>query len=267
MGLKVGDRVTKNQGIASLDQRQLQKTLQKYLNTYSKQRTTFDQTVDSNEEKTIALSQDLRNQAQRLIDQGQNDLNNSVLDVEIQTLARENAYLATPIDGIVTRVDAPKAGMNVSITDQYEIINPDTMYFSAAVDQSDVVKVYEGQRGKIVLDAYPEIQLYGTVSSIGYTPETNETGTNYEVKMILEPNAVLPGVGMSGVAEFIVKQLHNAVAVPIDYVEETEDKAYVYKQIGDTFKKVEVKTGDEYDGMMEIQRGLYDGDVISEIPE
>lgn len=266
VGVKAGDYVKKGANIASLDQRQLEKTLQKYLNTYSKQRQTFEQTVDNNDQLTLSLSQDLRNQAQRLIDQGQSDLNNSVIDVEIQTLAKENTYLVSPIDGVVTRLDAPKAGMNVSITDQYEIINPDTMYFSIAVDQTDVVKMSIGQRGSIVLDAFPEKKLSGTVSSIGYIPESDETGTTYEVKMMLDSYTFIPRVGMTGDVEFVMKELPNAVAVPLEYVEETEDKTYVYKKIDNVFKQVEVTTGPEYDGMVEIKQGVYEGDTISEIP-
>lgn len=266
VGVKEGDYVKKGTTIASLDQRQLEKTLQKYLNTYTKQRQTFEQTVDNNDQLTLSLSQDLRNQAQRIIDQGQSDLNNSVIDVEIQTLAKENTYLVSPIDGVVTRVEAPKAGMNVSITDQYEIINPDTMYFSIAVDQTDVVKMSIGHRGSIVLDAFPEKKLSGTISSIGYIPETDETGTTYEVKMMLDSYTFIPRVGMTGDVEFVMKELPNAVAVPLEYVEETEDKTYVYKKIDNVFKKVEVATGPEYDGMVEIKQGVYEGDTISEIP-
>lgn len=266
VGVKEGDYVKKGTGIASLDQRQLEKTLQKYLNTYSKQRQSFEQTVDNNDQLTLSLSQDLRNQAQRLIDQGQLDLNNTVIDVEVQTLAKENAYLSSPIDGVVTRVDAPKAGMNVSITDQYEIINPDTMYFSIAVDQTDVVKMTIGQRGKIILDAFPDGALYGTVTSIGFIPESDETGTTYEVKMMLDSYSFVPRVGMTGDVEFVMNELPNAIAAPLEYVEETDDKAYVYKKIDSKFQKVEVTLGQEYDGMVEIKQGLYGGDIISEIP-
>ncbi|MBP7966808.1 efflux RND transporter periplasmic adaptor subunit [Candidatus Woesebacteria bacterium] len=266
VGVKEGDYIKKGTAIASLDQRQLEKTLQKYLNTYSKQRQSFEQTVDNNDQLTLSLSQDLRNQAKRLIDQGQFDLNNSVIDVEVQTLAKENAFLISPIDGVLTRVDAPKAGMNVSITDQYEIINPDTMYFSIAVDQTDVVKLAVGQRGKIVLDAFPENEFYGTVAAIGYIPETDETGTTYEVKMSLESYGFIPRVGMTGDVEFVMKELPNAVAVPLEYIEETDDNAYVYKNIDNKFQKVEITTGQEYDGMVEIKKGLYAGDTISEIP-
>jgi len=43
VGVKEGDVIKKYAGIASLDQRTLQKTLQKYLNTYSKERRDFEQ--------------------------------------------------------------------------------------------------------------------------------------------------------------------------------------------------------------------------------
>jgi multidrug efflux pump subunit AcrA (membrane-fusion protein) len=49
LGAKEGDRVRKWQTLASIDTRQLQKTLEQKLNLYSVQRGTFDQTIDDND--------------------------------------------------------------------------------------------------------------------------------------------------------------------------------------------------------------------------
>src|SRR3989344_7921956 len=110
VGVKEGDSVKKYQGIALLDKRQLQKSLQKFLNTYSKERRDFEQSTTDNDELAIALSSDIRDRAKRTLENAQFDLDNSVIDVELQAIAKEYSFLYTPIDGIVTRVDAKEPG-------------------------------------------------------------------------------------------------------------------------------------------------------------
>lgn len=266
LGVKEGDVVKKYDGIASLDQRQLEKTLQKYLNTYSRERDDFDQSQDDNDTLSIDLKQEVRDRAKRTLDQSQLDLNNSVIDVEIQTLAKEYAYLYSPIDGIVTHVGAPASGMNVSITDTFQVINPDTIYFVLSADQTDVVKLHEGMKAKITLDSYPDEHIEGTITSIGFTPKENETGTVYEVKMAVSGMKNMKyRIGMTGDAEFILKEVPNVVAIPFDYIIDENNKQYVNKQVDGKKVKIEIKTGNDYDGIVEVTDGLFAGDVIYEV--
>ena len=267
VGVRTGDLVKKYQGIASLDQRQLQKTLEKYLNTYSKERRDFEQSTEDNDESAIALSQDLRETAKRTLENAQFDLDNTVLDVELQAIAKEYSYLYTPIEGIVTRIDAPTAGLNISITDIYEVINPQTVYFAVSADQTEVVKLLPGQKGTITLDAYPDNKIIGTVDTIAFTPKTDETGTVYEVKVLLTeatPSAMLR-MGMTGDSEFILQELPNVVAVPFQYVIEEDAGNFVNRKENGKINKVPVKVGGEYEDMIEIKDGLQPGDVLVDI--
>lgn len=267
VGVKEGDVVEKFDGIASLDQRQLQKNIEKYLNTYSKERRDFEQSQDDNEAGVTDISREIKEQAERTLENAQFDLNNSVLDVEIQTIVKEYSFLYTPIAGIVTRVDAPNAGANVSITDVYQVINPESLYFSISADQTEVVKLREGMKGMITLDAYPDEEIEGVVTSIAFTPKTNESGTVYEAKMEFTPTrSDQYRLGMTGDVEFILKEIQYAVSVPFSDIEESEDgKTYVYKQVDGKKVMTEVTVGSEYDGQVHVLEGLYEGDVIYEI--
>lgn len=267
VGVKEGDSVKKYQGIASLDQRELQKKIERYLNTYSKARWTYDQTKDENEELTSSgLTEELRSKASRLIDQAQFDLNNAVLDVEMQTLAKEYAYLYTPINGIVIRADVTQAGVNIIPTQaQFEIVNPETMYFSVNADQTEVVKLWESQQGEIILDAYPDKTLFGDIYDISFTPKQGESGTVYEVKIHLDDSVAQYRLGMSGDITFTLREAPNVIAIPSAYIVSENDKNYVEKKIGDKKKRVEITLGSEVDGEVEIVQGLDEGDVIYEI--
>src|SRR3989304_9274792 len=79
VGVKEGDYVKKYQGVASLDQREVQQNLKKYLNTYVNERFDFDQEKQDTQIKyTGGLSEDARREAIRVLDKAQNDLNSAV---------------------------------------------------------------------------------------------------------------------------------------------------------------------------------------------
>jgi len=108
VGVKEGDYVKKFQGVASLDQREVQQNLKKYLNTFVNERLDFDQELqDSQIKYSGGLSEDARREALRVLEKAQFDLNNSVIDVELKNLAIEYSYLVSPIEGIVVSIGSP----------------------------------------------------------------------------------------------------------------------------------------------------------------
>lgn len=266
VGVKQGDLVEKNQGIAALDKREIEMKLKKYLNTFLDSRWSFDQTKEDNRESVIgSLTEEQRRKALRLVDRAQFDLNNAILDVELQNMAEEFAYLSTPIDGIVTVVDAPTAGVNIAPTQaEFEIINPATVYFSISADQTEVIKLFKGQMGKVTYDAYPDDVKSGTITNISFIPKSGETGTVYEVKMGMSEDNSLARykIGMTGDVEFVLKEKQNVIAIPISYVRTEKGKSYVLKSKNGTDEKTFITTGDTTDELAEVTSGLKEGDVI-----
>lgn len=271
VGVKEGDYVKKYQGIASLDQRELKKTLEKYLNTYVNERYDFEQTHDDSWQKQYALSDGLKREAERIIKKSQNDLNNTVLDVELKNLSLEYASLWTPIEGIVTKVGSPFAGVNVTPTQaEFEIINPKTVYFSATADQNDVVRLKQGEKGKIVLDAYPDITLRGTIYMISFVPKTDETGTVYKVKLGIdkENKDYKYRFGMTGDASFTVREIKNALFIPTKFVKTekrpdgTPIREYVLKKVNGNQQKTTIEVGEDVDEYTIITSGLKEGDTV-----
>lgn len=265
VGVKEGDYVKKYQGIASLDQRDLKNRLTKYLNTYVKSRLDFDQTKDDYWNKQYDLSETIRKSAQRILEKNQYDLNNAVLDVEYQDLSVEYANLSTPIEGIVVRVNSPYAGVNITPSQaEFEIVNPKTVYFSASADQTEVVKLKEKMKGRIVLDSYEDKELGGEIEKISFVPKTGETGTVYEIKIYFnEDNSDYKyRLGMTGDVSFILKEKKNAIAVPSSYIKSDRKGKFVYKKVNDKKEKFYIKTGEEIDDKVEVIEGIKDGDLI-----
>jgi len=263
VGVKVGDYVKKYQGIASLDQKELKKNMQKSLNTYIQKRDDYDQSEDDYDPELEERS--VGDEYVRLIRQEQMDLNNAVLDVELQDISMKYSYLYTPIEGIVTFVEVPNAGVNITAaTADFDIVNPSTIYFSATADQTEVIKLKEGLSAKLILDSYPDKELKVDIYFISFTPKTGETGTVYEVKLKMNDTNedYKYKMGMTGDATFRLKEVKNVIAVPSSYIEGKGDKQYVYVDKDGKKQKVTVKTGDEIDNMTEIKQGLKEGDLL-----
>ncbi|MCL4389807.1 MAG: efflux RND transporter periplasmic adaptor subunit [Patescibacteria group bacterium] len=265
VGVKVGDHVQKYQAIASLDQRVLQKNLETALNSYLTNRWTFEQTKDNYNGQAVTTA------IQRILDQSQFSLNNTVISVQLADLAKQFANLYAPFSGIVVRVDAPDPGVNVTaLTTGFEIINPDSLYFSATADQTDVVNLSASAAGQITLDAYPDQNLDSRITSIAFTPKTGETGTVYEVKMTL-PSYQLSAtsyklrLGMTGDVNFVTRETPDALAVPTKDIHTNPDgsKYVLVKQQNKSVVRP-ITIGEVYDSQTQINSGLVVGDQVIE---
>lgn len=266
VGVKEGDVVKKYQSVASLDQRDIKNRLNKYLNTFVKNRLTFEQTHDDNWNRQYDLSESIRKSAQRTLEESQYDLNNSVLDVELQNLSLEYSNLWSPIDGIVTRVESPFAGVNTTPTQaEIDIVNPKTIYFLATADQTEVINIKEKLKGKISMDSYSDKEIDAKIINIGLTPKTGETSTVYKVKIALDPNKIDISrfkLGMTGDASFLVKEKNNVLAVPSQFIKDNNGKKYVWTKKTDKRQKTYIKTGGEIDDNTIILFGLEEGETI-----
>jgi len=259
VGVKEGDYVKKYQAIATLDQYEVKKKLEKELNDYLNERWDFEQTHDDYEGRVVTDA------IKRILEKAQFDLNNTVLDVEIQNLSVELATLTTPIEGIVTRVTSRYAGVNITpAQSEFEVVNPAAIYLSVAADQTEVTKIKREMETELTFDAFPQEKFAGTVESIAFAPKAGESSTVYEIKITLnEPNTDYRlRLEMTADALFVVNEKNDVLAIPSTWLKEDGEKRYVLKGLGRKKVKTYLETGDEWDSYVEILKGLAEGDVI-----
>lgn len=258
VGVKEGDFVKKYQTIASLDQREIKKKLEKTLQDYLIERDDFDQ--DLSDYKVIT-----NDTIKRILEKSQYGLNKSVLDVEIQNLSIEFSNLFTPIEGVITKVSSPYSGVNVTPTQaEFEVINPQSIYFSAIIDQTELPGLEEDKDGFITLDPYPDEKIKTKITSISFTPIEGESGTVYEAKLLLDvDNSKYKfRIGMTGDAEFVLREIENIIAVPSEFIRREGSRKYVEIKVNNNRKKTYVTTGEVIDDFTQIKSGLKEDDVI-----
>lgn len=253
-----GDWIAKGKTIAVIDQRALQKNLEKSLTTYSKERLDWDQTLDNTQDRWIPKPEDRSKQKDQL------DLNSTVLDVQINNIAITNTVLSAPFDGILVSSPTNVTGINLLATDTFELVNPASLYFEAQVDELDIGQIHPGLTATIQLDAYPDEKFISSVKSVSYKSEQTSTSTVFLVDLPLNQIDLNKfRLGLNGNATITLQTKENALSISLDSLIDKDGKSFVKVKTGDNeATEKEIQTGLETETRIEVLNGLNDNDQV-----
>ena len=260
VGVKEGDYVQKWQALASLDVRELQKNLENELRDYSKERNDFEEAIQVTY-KNRALTETIR----RILEKNQWDLEKAVLDVEIEDIALKYATITSPIDGIVTNIDVPVAGVNITPTTAYfTVADPNNLVFEAEIDEVDIGLINPGQTAELILDAFTDQSIALTVDSIDFSASADSSGSTIFIakfKLTNNYSSLMYRLGMNGEVFITVSEKQAVLTIPIEALIEDEDKKVKVVENNKVIEKT-VTTGIFSDDNIEITSGLSEGDTI-----
>lgn len=258
LGAKEGDVVSRGQTIAMIDPSSLQKNLERSLNLYDRERLDWEQTQDNTQDRWLPKNEE------RSVQQNNIDLKNTVIDVELNTIAIQNSRLTSPLAGVLVSSPTHIAGVTLGPTDTFEVINPGSLIFQALVDESDISVIKQGQSAKILLDAYPDQEVLSSVNYISYKSAQSSTGTVFIVEFpIVQPDLNRFRIGMNGDVNITIDTRDNALSIPLDATIERDGKVYVQVRTGEnTAEEREIEVGMETDDRIEVLSGLSDQDEI-----
>lgn len=262
VGVRIGDRVKKGQAIASLDKTELVKYFQKSANDYLAGYNNFlDSQAEYQDEKDRYLITDT---IKRTLERSQYTLNKTVLDYEIAELAVKYATITSPINGIVTAIDEPYAGINIiPATATFTIHDPQKIYFSAEVDQEDVTKLKTGQKGEILLDSFSNQKINSTIIYTSFNPIPGTSTTSYEIRLPLDNSNGLYRLCMTGDITIPLAQATNVFSLPTSAISTEDNQSSVLvKQSNKEAKRVNVELGIESDDYVEIKSCISENDQI-----
>jgi RND family efflux transporter MFP subunit len=267
VGVKEGEMVNKWQAIASLDVREVEKNIRKKLLAYMSERWDFEQSMEDYGVEGVPIESVgvLTEAERRILEKAQFDLDSSVADVEIQDLAKKLATIYSPIEGIVTDIEAPIAGVNITpATAEFTIADPSEMKFVANVDESDIGETRVGQKVEITLDAFLDEIFSSEVEKIAFASITTRGGgTAFPVDITLPENLEqMFKIGMNGDVEIIISQVKEALTVPAEAIIEKRGEKFIKLIENKTIKEVAVETGVESETKVQILKGLTEGQVI-----
>lgn len=260
VGVTEGDEVVKGKLLAKIDTIGLNSTLQRARADLRAQEANVAEVLDDvkgNDEDETFEEKNTRTAAEVAKDKA----------YEAVLIAEDNlrkASLYAPFKGIVTYVANPFSGVNVLATQtQIEVINPETIHFEVAADQTEVTDIKLNDRVSILLDSNGEKELAGVVTYISYSTKAGEIGAVYEVKIEFDDftnGNFTYRVGMTGDAHFVLKRKNDVLYAPSNYVKSDKEGDYVLVNGGKD--KTYVEIGLEGEERTEILSGLEEGALI-----
>ena len=271
LGAEEGDQVKQWQTIASIDQRDLQKRLERSLNSYMQERWDWEDLQDEIKDELLDTSE------QRSVDKEQWSLNNSVIDVELQDIAISQSVMSSPFTGILVSSPVTSTHTQVTATDYFEVIDPNSLIFKAEINEEDVPLVRVGQSATIELDAYPNQPLTTNLSYISYQSSVTSSGTVFiiELPMIVESdqenNESVSGksildkyrLGMNGDVSLELEKKDNVLTVPLIAIKQRDGQSFVeVKTSNNNTEDRFVEVGLETEEYVEIISGLSEEDFV-----
>lgn len=199
--------------------------------------------------------------AELQVDVAKQAVEEAASELEIETL---NA----PFYGVVTSVDVeegdiiPNSGMSqVTIV---HLIDPTSMELGVDLDEIDIPGVALDQRAIIEVDALPELQLEGRVTSVYPLPTVEAGVVLYKVKIGLDvPQGSGLKVGMSATADIITNERSSVLLVPDRAIrKDSQGNPVVWVMVGEQIEQRPVVVGISDGFQTEIIQGLNEGETV-----
>ena len=192
-------------------------------------------------------------------------LTSAAISVDKANYNMSQATLASPIDGVVSQLNYKQGdiilGNSTSNQTVATIINNDTLFIEANVEESDISKLKVGDKAQVTFDAVEGVNLTGEISFISLTSTTNTNGIVTYLVRVMIPNASQTAIreGMTASIDFITAEAPGVLSVPVAAVRNVGGNPSV-EMISGQF--VTVTTGFTDGKKVEISGGLKAGDVI-----
>jgi len=204
----------------------------------------------------------------------------------------QEKYLKSPIDGIVVSVNAEKGQkvspntsssstnlLNLGSLSNFSsllgmiggsttnsimtIVDISSINAVVRVDETNVMKIKEGQKADVKVDALGDKWWEGYVKSVSFSPSIGKDGTYaYEVRIGVPTLGDKVKEGMSVSCNIYVGVKKNALVIPLSAIEFKEGKTYAYIINDNHAIEKEVTLGDILGDKIEVLKGIKEGDFI-----
>lgn len=181
-------------------------------------------------------------------------------DYEDAGLLLSRTTVTSPMDGIISRLDA-KIGLQLSVGDPLaEILQIDRMKGVVGIPESDVSAVRRLENVELTVQALDDKTFNGKTHFLSPSPQTAARLYNLELAIQNDAGEVLDGMFIR--ADIVKERVDNALAVPFYSVISRNDEQYVFIEQEGVARKRKVSLGIMEKWMVQITAGLNPGDRL-----
>lgn len=253
LNVREGDRVSKGQLLAKLDDAVMQQQLDGLnvqlayaQNIYNRQKSLWDQGIGTEVQLITAKN------------------NVDALNKQIASFTEtwKTSFVYAPISGTVDELNI-KEGEIFTGVNQIKIVNGSSMKVVTEVPDNYVASVRKGGKVEVAVPetGKPPYKSVISLVSVSIDPKTRSFTTEAKLPAdpLLKPN-------QNAMMKILDYEAKSTIVVPINVVQTDEKGKYVYvmEKSNDKWvaRKKAVIAGEAYDGRMEIKSGLKAGDII-----
>jgi HlyD family secretion protein len=184
--------------------------------------------------------------------------------------------IKSPMDGIVVLNTTTRNGEFGQIREGdvvaagqpfMTIVDPSSMVLNATVNQVDAEKLRLGMKATVRIDAYPDVELPGTLIAIGAMAKASTFRARFvgeipiKLKIDKMDSRVIPD--LTGSAEVVLNSVQNTMLVPRSAVFAENNESYVFVQGPEGWLKKKVEVGIPNFTNVSIKSGVQKGDVVA----
>jgi len=252
--VKEGDNVSVGQVLAEIDDQvmrqgveELKTQLSLAQQLYAKQENLWKQNIGSEVQYLQAKTQ------------------KEALEQKMKTMQEQLALykITSPIAGSVDEVDIKLGQVVAPGVPSFRVVNGNRLKIKAEVSERFAASVKEGSR---VVVYFPDLKKEVNETVSFRSKAINNLNRTFTVQVNLDETSADYHPNMIAVLKITDYQKNNALVVPQNVVQESEDGAYVYvaDRSGKTpmAKRVAVTLGQSYNGRVEVTNGLNAGDEV-----
>ena len=194
----------------------------------------------------------------------------SAARIEAASATLERTTLLAPFDGIVAEVNGEvgeyitPSPPGIATLPAVDLINMETLYVAAPIDEIDAAQIRPGMSVRITLDAFPKQSFKGRVRSISpYVLEVAKQARTVEIEADflegLTSGTLL--AGYSADVEIILDSRPEVVRVPTEAVL-VDGSVYLLPAGADRVQRRPIKSGLTNWKFTEVSSGLQKGDTV-----
>lgn len=276
---KLGDRVTRGQQIAKVEDRELQQQvkqaeqslevnratlkqresdLQLRKTTLGRQQALFEAKLSTRQ--TVEDAEAAYNSALAAVDLAQAQLTQTQARIEELRITLGNTTIVSPVDGFVGRRNLDPGAFAGANTVILQVVDISTVRMVANLVEKDFKRITQGVQAEVEVDAFPGEKFSGTVSRVAPIFDAATRTASMEIEV---PN---PGFrlkpGMYARVRLTAERKADVLTVPRGSVVDSEGRRGVFLPDGQTAKFQPVTTGIQDTERIEILEGLTEGQRV-----
>lgn len=183
--------------------------------------------------------------------------------LRIAVIQKDYLKITAPFNGIISFKQVEVGEMVLPGVALAEIVDNNSLYVHAPVDEADIHKIHEGQEVKIIVDAFPDAEFIGKIYEISpIVSEDKLEGRTVTIKVSIDQHKKKLRPGMSCDVEILIDKIPDALLIPTNLLMGRGEKRYVFVVENGSVKKRYLRLGLSNWDFTVVEDGLREGEEI-----